>query len=115
MASRHVLKRFVRYADDAQTISGHIQTISWSIQSFTVSLLLVISSSRFGLILDLDQVETMLAIEFTLDVSDLFTTTMYSRLTYSKELEHAAIRIEGKLDHFGENMSSGFRVRVMLD
>jgi len=39
IASRRVVERLIRYCDDAQAISGHIQTISWSIESFTVSTL----------------------------------------------------------------------------
>jgi hypothetical protein len=36
MASRNSVSRFIHYDDDVQTINGHIQTITWSIQNFTV-------------------------------------------------------------------------------
>ena len=60
--------RAIHYNDDTQAINGHIQTVTWSIQSFTVRLHvhivpLVTDMSRIM------QVETMLAIEFALDVS----------------------------------------------
>jgi hypothetical protein len=40
MASRHVISRFIHCDDDVLLISGHIQTITWSIQSFMVCLLI---------------------------------------------------------------------------
>jgi hypothetical protein len=36
IASRHAINRALHYDDDAQAISGHIQTIIFSIQHFTV-------------------------------------------------------------------------------
>jgi len=36
VASRNYFTRFVNHDSDAQAIAGHISTISWSIQSFTV-------------------------------------------------------------------------------
>jgi hypothetical protein len=66
MASRHAISRLVHYDDDVQTISGHVQTISWSIQNFTVSLFILF---LVELLLNVVQVETTLAIEFALEVS----------------------------------------------
>jgi hypothetical protein len=39
MASRSALDRAIHYDHDIQAISGHIQTITQSIQSFTVRIL----------------------------------------------------------------------------
>jgi hypothetical protein len=65
MASRHAISRLIHYDDDIQTISGHIQTITWSIQNFTVFLLF---SILVELLSNVVQVETTLAIEFSLEV-----------------------------------------------
>jgi len=43
IASRNYFTRFVGRDIDAQAIAGHISTISWSIESFTVSCTLVLS------------------------------------------------------------------------
>jgi hypothetical protein len=42
MVSRPKLERIIHYNDDAQAIAGHIQEISWSIESFMVSLLPIV-------------------------------------------------------------------------
>jgi len=36
ISSRFFVNRALRYQDDAEAISGHIQAITWSIHSFTV-------------------------------------------------------------------------------
>ncbi|KIM86499.1 hypothetical protein PILCRDRAFT_816442, partial [Piloderma croceum F 1598] len=51
LASRNIMKRLIHHSDDAKAISDHIQAITWSIQNLTV--------------------ESVLAVEFTLDVSQL--------------------------------------------
>jgi hypothetical protein len=43
IASRNYFTRFVGRDVDTQAIAGHISTISWSIESFTVSCTLVLS------------------------------------------------------------------------
>jgi hypothetical protein len=65
IASRSLMKRLVHYKDDARSVSEHIQSITWSVQSFTVCQLAFVNLS----LADLSQVETMVAIEFSLDVS----------------------------------------------
>jgi len=40
IASRNYLTRFANHDIDTRAIAGHISTISWSIQSFTVSYIL---------------------------------------------------------------------------
>jgi hypothetical protein len=67
IAPRHVLKRMLNSSRDAQVISDHIQTVTWSIRSFTVSLLVFPYSITF--VLHLKQVESALEIEYSLDVS----------------------------------------------
>jgi hypothetical protein len=58
----------------------------------------------------------MLAIEFTLDVSQPFTNApaIHLKLTYPQEhvhfVKHATTRIEGKLDNVGEKLDVGFQV-----
>jgi hypothetical protein len=69
MASRHVVSRFIHYDDDAQAINGHIQTITWSIQNFTILIFISILRLLFELSLNFMKVETTLAIEFALEVN----------------------------------------------
>lgn len=82
MASRHIVKRLIRYSDDAQAINGHIQTISWSIESFTVNLPSHIRPASSVIYMVWHQVETMLAVEFALDVSVAFSNAIYLKFMY---------------------------------
>jgi hypothetical protein len=36
MASRGLMKRLIHHGDDTQSMSEHIQAITWAIQSFVV-------------------------------------------------------------------------------
>ena len=66
IGSKNRIKRLVNFEIDAQAIADEITTIDWSIHSFSVG-----TSHLEGMIRVADQhvqVETMLAIEFSLDV-----------------------------------------------
>ena len=66
ISTRNGFQRALHYNDDGNTIRAQVQRITWSIENFTVRSL---AYSWFFLNLyDLLQVETMLAIEFALDV-----------------------------------------------
>jgi hypothetical protein len=65
MASRNALKRAINYDDNVQRIKEQMRSITWSIESFTVRIR---SLAQHWIHIHLVQVETMLAIEFTLDV-----------------------------------------------
>jgi hypothetical protein len=65
IASRHPLRRAIHYEDDVQCIKDILQRITCSIQSFMVNCL-ILSICRLTYVA---QVETMLAIESTLEVS----------------------------------------------
>jgi hypothetical protein len=38
MATRSSISQLIHYNDDVQVINGHIQSVTWGIESFTVSL-----------------------------------------------------------------------------
>jgi len=68
------MKRLIHHGDDAKAISDHIQAITWSIQNLTVPFTCLAVLSSFDRILHwFKQVESVLAVEFTLDVSELCT------------------------------------------
>jgi hypothetical protein len=70
LASRNFAKRLFRNHEDAKAISDRIQAITWRIQNLTVCLILFISPS-IEFHIGVKQVESVLAVEFTLDVSRL--------------------------------------------
>ncbi|KAF8809204.1 WD40 repeat-like protein [Phlegmacium glaucopus] len=72
LASRGMVGRTLNYINDAASIGCHVQAISWSIENF--------------------QIETMLAVEFSLD-----------------QLRDDNARFEGKLDHVQETLNDGFQ------
>ncbi|KAF8816122.1 hypothetical protein BYT27DRAFT_7185365 [Phlegmacium glaucopus] len=79
LASRGMVGRTFNYINDAASIACHVQAISWSIENF--------------------QIETMLAVEFSLD-----------------QLRDDNARFEGKLDHVQETLNDGFQgVMAKLD
>jgi hypothetical protein len=59
------MKRLIHHDDDIQAISGHIHTITWAIQCFTVRFFRCPCCGWINFDL---QVESTLAIEFALDV-----------------------------------------------
>jgi hypothetical protein len=72
LASRNVIKRLIHHSDDAKAISDRIQAITWSIQNLTVQSTRLAVLSPFDWVLHwCKQVESVLAVEFTLDVSQL--------------------------------------------
>ncbi|KIM76258.1 hypothetical protein PILCRDRAFT_12869 [Piloderma croceum F 1598] len=80
MVSRSFMKRLIYYNNDAKAISDHIQSITWSIQNLTV--------------------ESMLAIEFTLDELGRF-------------LKRGLEGLERKVDGVGEQVACGFQQQNM--
>ena len=73
LASRNIMKRLIHHGDDAKAISDHIQAITWSIQNLTVPFTCLAVLSPFDRVLHwCKQVESVLAVEFTLDVSELY-------------------------------------------
>ena len=72
LASRNIMKRLIHHSDDAKAISDHIQAITWSIQNLTVQSTRLAVLSPFDWVLRwCKQVESVIAVEFTLDVSEL--------------------------------------------
>ncbi|KAF8816069.1 WD40 repeat-like protein [Phlegmacium glaucopus] len=79
LASRGMVGRTLNYVNDAASIACHVQAISWSIENF--------------------KIETMLAVEFSLD-----------------QVRDDNTRFEGKLDHVQETLNDGFQgVMAKLD
>jgi hypothetical protein len=121
MNSRPSIKRVFNYSDDAQSISGHVRKLSWSIQNFTVCLLCIFPPP---LSLHLKQVETLLDMEFALDVSQSSGCLMNAELKYYQDhihfMKHAATRIERKIDNIKDGMqvymccTSGFGCGLMI-
>jgi hypothetical protein len=67
IGSQSYFKRFVKHDIHARAITGQIAAIEWSIHTFMVILLL--DCVHVAAVIDiLRQVESMLAIEFALDV-----------------------------------------------
>lgn len=66
IVSRSYVKRLVHHSDDEAAINEHIQAITWSLQSLTVRTYLFIFEYFY---LAQYKVESLLSIEFALDVS----------------------------------------------
>jgi hypothetical protein len=71
LAYRNIVKRVIYHSDDAKAISDRIQAITWSIQNLTVQFTCFALLSPVDWVLHRKQVESVLAVEFTLDVSEL--------------------------------------------
>jgi hypothetical protein len=66
IGSRPYVKRLINHDNDAQAITSQLSVITWAIQSFMVGALRSISS--LAVANESYQVESLLAIEFALDV-----------------------------------------------
>jgi len=83
IASRNYFTRVIHHDNDAQAIAGHVSTISWSIQSFTV--------------------EGLIAIELALAAQGNFVQDATSRIVRKADSIHEAVKgITMKLDFQGE-------------
>jgi hypothetical protein len=112
-ASNGLMKRLVHRDDDVQSISGYIQTVAWSIQSFIVRYSRCADYGWMGLNTGF-QVETTLAIEFALDVSKLLVLPMHSIFTTHKEIftafkEHSR-KVQENFEHLHDTKTSGLQV-----